>query len=249
MHNYLYMVEIAKPAEWRLQRLLGFAKDEETKTRFREHLTPMLGSEKMFERIKSALELVGARGFIYGFMVSAHGEWFERKSKNPTRSMRTYLGKIEAVRPIVNVLTAKAKKAGLTARLGLNPFVLTERFPTLKFRDSKGDVFWASFEPRGKTVTVKYIQGLGSRRHDGTVDQAIKRRVEQAIGAMGYKRLRDGLFEDICTASHGKFGKVEYLHPSHDKHYKGSGGEFYALARRKKLVKTPTRAIRHLKAA
>jgi len=204
----------------------------------------------LFERIKRALEITTAEGVILPHIYTVAGA--NRSSfKDPVKrqqALKRFLSKIEAVRPIVEKLSSKAKEHGLTARLAIHPYHLAmpHPFPTLVFSDAKGEVFWADFKPTGKSLTVNHIQGLKCRKDSGEVDNQKLARVKSALERMGYDRLRDGLFRDLCRASTGRFERVHYLNPSKDPSFQIKPGLFYAFARRQKMKRTKTRATKDL---
>lgn len=217
---------------------------------FTEEFSNCRINRRLFERIKRALQITTDAAFVLSFFNRVEGKnkaLFRDPAKRQL-ALKRFLGKIEAVRPIVERLASKAKRQGLAARLEVQPLYLssTAYFPTLVFSDAKGAVFWASFEPTGKSLSIKHIQGLKCRKGLGKIDHKKLERVEKALGRMGYKRLRDGLFNDICSASKGRFEKVHYLHPSRDLTFQIEPNLFHALARRQKLKKTKAKATKTL---
>jgi len=218
---------------------------------FKEELVKCRVNRRLFDRIKKALEITTEAGFILNFFNRLKSKKHVALSENPAKrqlALKRYLAKIEVVRPIVEKLSSKARKHGLTARLALHPLYLSSfhYFPTLVFSDPAGEVFWARFEATGKSLTVNHIQGLKCRKGAGEVDNQKLARVRKALEGMGYKRLRDGLFRDLCRASTGRFEKVHYLNPSKDPSFQIEPDLFYALARRQKMKRTKTKITKEL---
>jgi len=218
---------------------------------FREELVNCRVNRRLFDRIKRVLQITTEAGFILSFFNRVKSKKHVASPKDPVKrrlALKSFLTKIEAVRPIVERLSSKAKRQGLTARLALHPLYLSSiaYFPTLVFSDPKGDLFWTSFEPTGKSLTIMHIQGLKCREGIGEVNHKKLARLQKALKGMGYGRLRDGLFKDLCNAGRGKFEKVHYLHPSRDRGFTIKPHLFYALARRQKMKRTATRATKVL---
>ena len=235
-----------------LQLLGSFPRSEvsaDTKRRFEAEFKCFTPSHQTIARIRKALEIVSPNGFIFAFQSRLAGDR-NIVPRNADRAgvMQRFLVKIEAARPVVEVLVKKAKEKGLSARLERNPFLTSIQFPTLIFRDKIGGLFWVNFEPTGRSLTIRHIQGMKCKTKNREDPRKLAR-LQSALKAMGYKRLRDGMFEDICTASKGRFGKVHYQHPSKDWAFTGDSAIFFALARRRGLKRTSTRATRVLRRA
>ncbi len=218
---------------------------------FKEELAKCRVNKALFERIKKALEITTYDGFIFSFYTRVEGSSKSVVFKDPVKrqlALKRYLKKIEAIRPIFERLSSKARKRGLTARLGIYPLYLSfsNPFPTLVFSDAKGALFWTTVEPTGKSLTVKHIQGLKYTNALGRINLQKLTRFQTALAEMGYSRLRDGLFQELCNLGKGRFEKVHYLHPSNDPTFSIKPGIFYALARRQRMKRTKTRATKVL---
>ena len=216
----------------RLKNLHRHQLDEETTELLEQTLARIGPSAETLARIDSALEITKPKGIIFPFYIriGATGIIPMKVASNEGKKMDWLLSDIERIRPIVEKISGNASKRRLEAGLELHPLVRNMNMPALVFRDSKGPVFWTVLGPSGNSRVVDRIQGIRCRRDDNSEDPEKLERLKNALGKMGYSRLRDGLFAEIGNACSGRFDVV---------HYSSHGGtkqnEFRAFARRMKL--------------
>ncbi|MFH1391038.1 MAG: hypothetical protein ABIH20_01870 [Candidatus Diapherotrites archaeon] len=198
-------------------------------------------------RIKRALEICDAGGFAFSLYSRLRGDNSSiPEGVNGDLVLTTFLGKLEQVRLVAEGIMNKARKAGLNVKFGRLSFLAHQPFPALIVGDAKGKLFWTVLEPEGKSLEVRYIQGIECRKLNKEPDNAMLFRLQEALKSMGYPKLRDGVFNDICGLSRGRFNQVHYTSPRADRSFHADHGPFHALVRRLGLTKTPRRATRVL---